>query len=226
MAEAYSEDEQIQELKKWWQENGKSTVISVLVVLAGIFGWQSWQTQKNAEMEAGSMIYQNLLAAVSANNGQLNPSQLATARHLADTLKTDFPDSTYATYSALFNAQFAVNEKNLELAAEELNWALSRDMDADLRKLAGLRLARVYSAQEKYDDALALLAIDAGVYAASYEEVMGDIYKAQGQLDKALLSYQKAQQLSQQAEQPVANGVLSLKLDHLAKQLTAVDGDS
>lgn len=226
MADGYNtEEEQLDALKKWWQENGKSMVLTLVVVLAAIFGWQGWQTQKSAEIEAGSIMYQSLLVTVSANNGQLSPAQQSTAEHLADTLKADFPDSSYATFAALFKAQFAVNSNKLDLAAEELNWALARDLDRELQLQTSLRLARVYSAQSKYDEALALLAVDAGVYTPAYEEVKGDIYKAQGKLDQALLAYQKAEDLSLQAEQPVPNGVLSLKLKHLSNQLALAGED-
>jgi predicted negative regulator of RcsB-dependent stress response len=71
-----------------------------------------------------------------------------------------------------------------------------------------------------------LLDIDAGVYAPAYEEVRGDIYKSLGQLEEALMSYQKASELNMQAEPPVANGVLVLKLEHLTNQLAAAEGDS
>jgi predicted negative regulator of RcsB-dependent stress response len=227
MADSYnSEDEQVEALKKWWQENGKSTVITIVVVLAAIFGWRGWQQQQSAEVEAGSLMYQSLLMAVSANGGQLTEAQQATAQHLADSLKVDFPKSSYATYAALFNAQFAVKNNNLDRAVEELNWVLARDIERELFLQATLRLARVYSAQGKSTEALALLDIDAGVYAPAYEEVRGDIYKSLGQLEEALMSYQKASELNMQAEPPVANGVLTLKLEHLTNQLAAAEGDS
>lgn len=227
MADGYnSEDEQVEALKKWWNENGKSTVITIVVVLAAVFGWRGWQEQQSAEVEAGSLMYQSLLMAVSANGGELTETQKATAQHLADSLKTEFPNSSYATYAALFNAQFAVDSDNLELAAEELSWVLSREPGRELYLQVTLRLARVYSAQGKSAEALALLDIDAGVYAAAFEEIRGDIYKSQGQFNEALMAYQKASELSMQVDPPVANSVLALKLEHLANQMAAAEGDS
>ncbi len=225
MAEVYStEEEQLEALKKWWRENGKSTVISLVVVLAAVFGWQGWQKQQLADIEAASIIYQNLLLAVSTNSEGLSETQQLTAAHLADTLKADFPGSTYALYAALFKAQFAVNEGKLAVAAEELNWIVANDPDAELFLQANMRLARVYAAQGDYDRALALLAIDAGAYATAYEETRGDIYSSQQQYQQALLAYQKAVQLAQQAEPPVPNPVLALKLKHIANLQTVAEG--
>lgn len=220
MAGSYStEDEQLDALKKWWQENGKSTVLTILLVLAGVFGWQGWQKQKSAEIEAASIMYQSLITAASANNGQPSQAQQATAEHLAASLKAEFPDSSYANYAALFKAQFAVNSNNLPLAVEELQWLLARDLDSELYLQATLRLAKVYAAQSQYEQALELLAIDAGAYAPAYQELTGDIYKSQGALEQALLAYQKSRELAEQAERPLANGVLALKIQHLTNQL-------
>jgi len=41
---------------------------------------------------------------------QPSKEMLATARHFADTLKTDFESSTYAQFAALFKARLAVQE--------------------------------------------------------------------------------------------------------------------
>ena len=43
MAELLTEEEQVEQLKKWWKENGLSIVGGVVVGLALVFGWRSWQ---------------------------------------------------------------------------------------------------------------------------------------------------------------------------------------
>ena len=84
MADGYNgEDEQVEALKTWWRENGKSTVITIVVVLAAIFGWRGWQQQQSAEVEAGSLMYQSLLMALSANGGQLTAAQQRLFRPVA-----------------------------------------------------------------------------------------------------------------------------------------------
>ena len=40
MEQYRTEEEQVEALKKWWEENGRSTVVAVIVALGLGFGWQ------------------------------------------------------------------------------------------------------------------------------------------------------------------------------------------
>lgn len=219
MAEEYrTEEEQVEALKKWWRENGKSTVISVVVGVSLVIGWQGWQKQQKANVEAASAVYQNLLNVVGTNQGELNDEQVSTANHLADTLIKDFPDSTYSRFAAFSKARFAVKAKDLDAAEKELRWVLDSGTTPELVLQANLRLARVLYAKDQLDDALAALTGDAAGYASAYEELKGDIYRAKGDVSQARLAYQKAQDLNQQAQSPVNNPLLDLKIQQLDGQ--------
>jgi predicted negative regulator of RcsB-dependent stress response len=216
MAESYqTEEEQIEALKNWWKENGQSTVVSIVVAIAAVFGWQALQSQQQAELNAASAVYQNMLAAADVANGSATPEQLATANHLAGTLKQDFPDSTYARFAALYKAKMAVEKNDLATAEQELRWVLDNGTTPELTELARLRLARVLYAQDKFEEALTQLEGEVAAYAASYEETRGDIYLAQAKPELALLSYQKASELNQQAEATATNPLLEIKLQQL-----------
>lgn len=219
MSQEYStDDEQVEALKKWWRENGKSTVIAIVVAISGVLGWQGWQKQQQAEIAAASAVYQNMLTAVESQ--PLTDEQKATANHLAETLKQDFPASAYAQFAAFYKAKFAVEANNLELAETELRWVLDSKATSEVVLQAKLRLARVQYAKQQFDEALATLSGDAQGYAAAFEELRGDIYRAKGDDDQARLAYQKAKDLNQQAQNPVNNPLLNLK----AEQLTGSEG--
>src|SRR5690606_12215816 len=101
--------------------------------------------------------------------------------------------SMYAHSAAFFLAKIAVQDNKLDVAADELKWVLSAKPDAATEQLARLRLARVLTAQQAYDDALAQLSPEpAAAYAAEYAEARGDILKLQGDLDAARTAYEKA----------------------------------
>lgn len=210
-----SEEEQVEALKRWWKENGQSTLVAILLAVAGVFGWQAWQKQQQAAVDEASRVYQNMVTAAFGNNGQPTDKQIATATHLAESLKNDFPDSTYAQFGALYKARFAVAAGELEEAETELRWALERAELPEVMLQVKLRLARVLYAQKKYDEALAMLDGDAEGYAAGFEEVKGDIYYAQGNQELALAAYQRALELNKSAKVPVNNPLLQIKLQQL-----------
>ena len=60
-----SEEEQVEALRKWWQENGKSTMAAIVVALAASFGWQSWKEHRSTQAEIASSVYQDMLEVVS-----------------------------------------------------------------------------------------------------------------------------------------------------------------
>jgi predicted negative regulator of RcsB-dependent stress response len=183
------------------------------------FGWQGWQSQQQENTVTASSIYQNMLAAAGQGNNALTDEQRSTANHLATTLNPDFPDSTYAQFAALYKAKLAVDEKNLPGAEQELQWVMDSSALPDIVTQAKLRLARVFYAQGKYLDSLALLDDNNAIYAAAFEEVRGDIYNVQGERDKAKLAYLKATQLNQQAQNPSPNPLLDLKIEQLNSKL-------
>lgn len=215
MSQEYSTDEeQVEALKRWWRENGKSTVISIAIAVSCVLGWQGWQKQQQTEIEAASAVYQNMLSVVEAQT--LTDEQRATAIHLAETLKKDFPDSTYAQFAAFYKARLAVESKDLATAETELRWVLASSATPEINVQAKLRLARVQYAKQAFDSALATLQGDALGYAAAFEELRGDIFNAKGDITQARLAYQKAKELNQQAENPITNPLLQLKAEQLA----------
>ena len=217
MAEGYQTDEeQIEQLKRWWRENGKSTVAYITIAIVAVFGWQGWQKQHQADMDAASAIYQNLL---TVSQDTVTSEQHATANHLADTLKKDFSNTTYAQFAALYKAKFAVNNNDLVAAEQELRWVLDQEVTPELAAQTRLRLARVLSGQEKYDEALVQLQYDANGLAPLFEEERGDIYLVKGDTAGASAAYEKARELLRQQTVPSENPLLNLKIQQLNSAL-------
>ena len=93
VAEMRTEEEQVAAIKSWWKENGKSLVLTVAVVLAGVFGWKAWQQKQANDAEAASIIYQNLVQAVAVSVQQGAADDVTTANHLGQQLKNDYDGS-------------------------------------------------------------------------------------------------------------------------------------
>lgn len=211
-----TEEEQVEALKRWFRDNGRSLVTAILIALILVFGFRYWQDSQLRQREAASAQYENLKAAVRSWDQEAKPESLTTAKTLADTLKKDFEKSAYAQFAALLKARLLVKENDLAGAEAELRWVLDHKPTADLAALTQVRLARVLHA--KGDDAAALAQIE-GVSAGSYrfmvEKVRGDILLAKGDSAGARTAYEKAKELEKQLDKPVNDALLDIKLGDL-----------
>lgn len=189
-----SEEEQLEVLKRWWKDYGKTVIIAVLVAVVGYFGYTTWQDQKRQKAEKASEVYGQLLKLANAEPGKtLTDADKATIAHLAGELKDGSSKSMYAHSAAFFLAKLAVEDNKLDVAVNELKWVLSAKPEAATEQLARLRLARVLTAQKVYADALAQLSPEpAAAFTSEYAEARGDILKLQGDLDAARTAYEKA----------------------------------
>lgn len=220
-----TEEEQVEALKKWFAENGISLVLGIVLALGGVFGYRAWENSIRETGEAASGIYEDLIAAVGFIPGDNSSEQMtATAVTLAEQLKTDYSDSSYALFAALAMAKIAVESGNLDKAAAELHWALDSGAQGSFEILARTRLSRVLLAQEKYEEALAVLDVqlDLAAHRSSWEEARGDVYFSMDRLDDAREAYQLAVQSIGQEERPYLN----MKLEDLTyARATTPGGD-
>ena len=187
-----TEDEQVEALRRWWDENGRSTIVAVVLALGVGFGWQGWQGYREQQAEAASNVYQALLRGVSGQAGATSD-----AAALGEQIKRDYADSTYAQFAALHLAAMAVEEGDMAAAESELRWVLGRAAKgSDTAQVAQLRLARVLASNGDAEQALAILDEGAqGSYQASYAVARGDILLARGDVDQARAAYTSAQSL-------------------------------
>lgn len=189
MEEYRTEEEQVEALRRWWNENGRSTVAAVIVALAAGFGWQGWQSHQQAQREQASDAYQALLQAL----GQPGSPQQSPGVELAEQLKAEYSSSTYAQFAALHLAALAVNQGDLAEAEAQLRWVLGKaSRGSDTALVAQLRLARVVAAKGETEQALSILAQDSGSFHASYAAARGDILLAAGRDEEARDAYNQA----------------------------------
>jgi predicted negative regulator of RcsB-dependent stress response len=189
VSETYrTEEEQVEALKRWWQENGRSMLVGVVLAVGLGLGWQAWQKNQEVAAANASLLYQQMLTALAAES----PTSEARARELAGELKDAHRGSVYAQFAALHLARLAVNAGNPAAAETELRWALAK-ADGELEEVAQLRLARVLADRGQTDAALELLAQgQGGQLAAAYAMARGDVLFAAGREDEALLAYEAA----------------------------------
>jgi predicted negative regulator of RcsB-dependent stress response len=111
----------------------------------------------------------------------------------AGKLKTDYGNTQYAALAGLMLARLAVSRDDLDGAATELREVMQHGHDRDLAWIAQLRLVRVLTAQEKYDEALALADAKApDAMAGAFAEAGGELRALRGEADAARADYQTA----------------------------------
>lgn len=217
MEQYRTEEEQVEALKKWWQENGRSTVVAIIVALGLGFGWQGWQKYQQQDAENASSRYQALLQQL----GEAQPgADAAEAARMAREIKAEHARTTYAQFAALHLARIAVNDGDLATAEAELRWVLGRaDKGSDNHQVAQLRLARVLAARGDTGQALSILeAADAGSYQAAYAVARGDILLMLDRNEEASAAYTSALVLAGRGGAPVNLAMVQQKLQSLSPE--------
>lgn len=202
-----SDEEQLEVLKQWWDENGTALMVTIVLALGASFGYRAWENNVQEQGETASAIYEDLLVATQFIDPESDDETMSlTASSLADSLKNEHGSSTYATFAAMHLAKVAVNNGDARSAQAELEWALGQVAEAHLETIIRMRLARVLIMK---GDATAAMAViinhrPAQGQVASFEEVKGDVFSAMGSVESARQSYQIAlENLDDEMEKPI-----------------------
>jgi len=199
-----TEEQQVEAIKDWWKENGKSVILGAVVGLGGLFGWRYYQDSVTAAQESASESYTKAVQqlAESGAEGEVVLQGFIDANN----------DSQYAVLAALQLAKVQVEAGEFDEALAQLEWAKSATEDQALVSVISFRLARLKSEQGDFDDALTeLSAIDDESWAGRVAELKGDILLRKGDSEGAYTAYIEAQQAKD------ASQALQMKLDDLAK---------
>lgn len=214
-----AEEENIEALKRWWDENGKFLLAGLLLLAAGFAGWTFYgQSQQSAAAEA-SELYQEIFSLSAASPDEPIPPTAADAVFArTERLQSEHGDTKYARYAALFAAQHAVTRDDLPAAAAYLRWVLEQEQgglfgggDGGLQLTAQLRLGRVLLAQGELQQALSLVnSVAPETFEPGFAELRGDIYQAMGRPVDAREAYVAARQAGSDSE------LLLMKIENLA----------
>ncbi|WP_027854753.1 YfgM family protein [Marinobacterium litorale] len=213
MAELRTEEEQVEAIKSWWKENGRSLLIGIVVAVAAVVGWKGWQQKVETESANASIRYQNLVESMLALQASPDAEdQRATAQHLADTIREEHGDTGYASMAALLVARAAVDAGELEQALQELDWVVENGSSEELKQLALLRSARIQLARGEQQQAESLLAKTTDSYFPSLvNELKGDLFVAKGYKAQAHEAYVRALETASQQGRPI----LEMKRDNV-----------
>jgi predicted negative regulator of RcsB-dependent stress response len=220
VADHLTEEEQIEAIKKWWQDNWLSIVLPIVVAMLAYTGWNYWSDFKQKQSEEASDKYQLLLEDLRSG-AALSTDQKANAIAKATDLLAHYGGTFYADASAFTLAKFAVEDGDLDKAESILRELVEGASNESVSVVAKARLARVLLSNEKSDEALQLVSGEVPEGArALYSEIRGDVYLAKNQPDAANTAYQEALESLEQS-QLNRFGILQLKVNSTKSAVTS-----
>lgn len=182
------EQEQLDELKHFWQRWGDLITWALIAVLAGYAAWMTWQYWSNKQAAQSSALYDTVERAAQSGDMPLFE------RSVAD-IKEKFASTTYAQQAALLAARVYHDKERTADAKTQLVWVAEKAADEGYQALARLRLAGLLIEEKAYDQARAQLAGQApAAFAPLMADRLGDIDMLQGNAGEAVKHYQKAWQ--------------------------------
>ena len=197
------EEQQVEALKRFWNEYGKAILGGVVIGLGSLYGWRFYQAEQRANAEALSNSYAQLVQKQASDDDFLAEAQ---------TFITEQGSNNYAVFAALLAAKEAVSADNFAEAIKQLSWVQQNSKDVNVKAIAQLRLARVQRQTGDYTAALATLeqAVPTS-FVGQQAELKGDVLQATGDLVAAKAAYQLAFSNAGENTQ-----LLQIKLDELA----------
>lgn len=180
------EQEQLDQLKHFWNKYGNLITWVLTVVLAAYAGWNGWQYWQRKQAAQAAVLFDE--AERVARAGDLAKLD----RVLAD-MKEQFGSTTAAQQAALLAAKAYAGAGKTDAAKAALAWVADKSSDEGYRAIARLRLAAVLAEGKAFDEALKQLTGSFPAdFAALADDRRGDIYLAQGKRSEAAAEYLKA----------------------------------
>jgi len=202
-----TEEEQVEDIKRWWEKNGKYIIILGIVAIASTIGYKTWMEFKFTTASNASAQYDLMMQELAEGK-----TDSVVQRSASIVKKT--PELAYAVLAAMTAAKVYVEKGEYDQAAAQLNWALTNAADEKIKHIARIRLAKVLNAQGKFAEALAQANHpQQGAFSAEYLVVKGDIFYKKGELASAKTAYQAA--IDSGSMNPQLKGFIQIKLDDI-----------
>lgn len=204
MTYSIEEEQEINQLKDWWKENGKTIIVAFILGVGGMFGWRYWQTHQAEQIAQASAQYDTLINSVQQDEQakKANIEQFVQANS----------KTAYAVFALLDEAKKATEKQDFSVAEANLNQALTQSQDEVLTSIVALRLSAVQFQLGQLDNALSTLnQVKGESFNARKAILTGDIQVAKGDKVAAKNSFEQAQQSGSQLEQQMAK----MKLNNL-----------
>ncbi|ASM78504.1 membrane protein [Vitreoscilla filiformis] len=180
------EQEQLDELKAFWNQYGNLITWVITLVLAGFAAWNGWNWWQREQATKATAMFDELEQAAQAKD-------VPKVQKVFGDLKERFGGTAVAGQGGLLAARVLVDGGQADPARAALDWVAQNAHDEGHRQVAHLRLAGLLLDQKSYDDALKHLdAVTAPDFTALAQDRRGDVLQAQGKTAEAVKAWTAA----------------------------------
>jgi len=213
MSEEYqTEEEQIEAIKRWWKENGKSIILGFVLGIGGIGGFRYWQSTVDEQTQLASMNFEEVVSLSKTDKKEFLSK--------VEEIEVQHAGKSYADLAAFVAAKKLVDDKKYTEAKKQLEWVINNSQYDGIVHIAKIRLVKVLLQLGLATEALNVIKnTKPSGFESVYAELRGDIYSLLGQYDKAKAEYQAA--LNKVNPGDRRGGAIEMKSNNLPVSQTA-----
>ena len=195
-----TEEEQVEQVKKWLKTNGSQIVIGVVIGLSAFWGWGFYGDYQDQQSQSARALY--LTYASDSNSVETY-----------DQLLTDYGSSSYADQASLLMAKKLFDAGNYQSVLSIIEPLASSDNGA-ISSTAILRTATVYLQLGQHESALTMLdSLTDANFLGLVHSMKGDIYLDLANTPEAQKHYRLA--FSSITDNSTLIRLIQIKLDDL-----------
>ncbi|MGJ8664652.1 MAG: YfgM family protein [Marinicella sp.] len=184
--EEYDDYEQEQLVKEWLSKNWFTIVAGIALGIGGLWGYGQWQNSNITKNQAAAAEFTQLEAAMLLDDTTDIDELLAK-------YEGEYGSNIYSIQARLQAANKMIAADDIAAAKSQYQTLIDAKPDKPIAELVRLRLARLLVSEGEYTAALSELSmVQSKAYQTIVEEIIGDIYVAQGDTAKAQDAYQLA----------------------------------
>ena len=158
-----TEEEQVDQIKKWWNSNGKQIIAGAVIGLAGIWGWNTYSDYQDKQ----SLNARSLYLSYASDSNNLGAY---------DKLTTDFSSSSYSDQAILLMTKYLFDARSYTQALSVIE-PLINNPSSVIATTAALRVASIYLQLGQHNQALSILEKQSkDGFSGLIYNLMGDIY--------------------------------------------------
>jgi predicted negative regulator of RcsB-dependent stress response len=180
------EQEQLAEIKHFWNQYGNLITWALIVVFGSIAAWNGWQYWQRTQAVQAAAMYDEVERAAQAGD-------VARVERAFSDVRDKFGRTAFAQQAGLLAAKVLAENGNADGAKSALVWVADKASDEGYQAVARLRLASMLIEAKAYDEALKQVS---GGFPKEFEPLAadrrGDVFNIQGKKAEAKAEYSKA----------------------------------